>query len=222
MAATDFDYPVPLLTADHFYGDTGDGVQRTNFRQHFVELILDAGAEVTIEVSGDGVHWFPFDVEKTTSGYLEMPHFYPNIRARRTDVDPAVAQVETATAAGTITGAGHATVIVTGALVAGSPLTVSVAVANADTAAVWAGKVRAALAALPAITTNYVVGGAGALITLTAKAAAANDATLNIDLDNGDSTGITTAHSSANTTPGVAPGTAVALVNLYSGIHLIR
>jgi hypothetical protein len=124
------------------------------------------------------------------------------------------AQVETATAVGTITGSGNAEVIVTGALFPGSPITLNVPVTNTDTAATWAGKVRAALQTIDAITDYYTVGGAGAAITLTKLTPAANDATLNISLNNGTCTGITPALTSANTTAGVAPGTGNALVTI--------
>ncbi len=114
-----------------------------------------------------------------------------------------VAQVETATAAGTITGSGTATVVVTGARITGSPVTVSVAVLNTDTASTWAGKVRTALAANAAITAVYTVGGSGTSITLTETDPLNNDSTLNISLANGTCTGITTAATSANTTTGI-------------------
>jgi hypothetical protein len=117
-------------------------------------------------------------------------------------VDGGTAQVETATAAGTITGSGDAAVIVTGALIAGSPLTVPVAVLEDDTAAEWAAKVRTALGDVAAITDAYTVGGSTTAISLTAKTPAANDTTLNISLDNDTCTGITTAATSANTTAG--------------------
>jgi len=116
-----------------------------------------------------------------------------------------VAQVETATAAGTIGTSGNATIIVTGDDITGSPLTVSVAVTSGDTAATWAGKVRTALNATAAITSKYTVGGATTAITLTRTSARYNDSTLNISLDNGTCTGITTAATSANTTAGVNP-----------------
>jgi hypothetical protein len=116
-----------------------------------------------------------------------------------------VAQVDTATAAGTITASGNATVVVTGDDITGSPLTVSVAVVNADTAATWAQKVRTALGAVSAITSKYTVGGTSTTITLTRTVARYNDSTLNISLANGTCTGITTAASSANTTAGVNP-----------------
>jgi hypothetical protein len=117
-----------------------------------------------------------------------------------------VAQVETATAAGTITGSGNATVIVTAAGMTGSPKTISVAVVNGDTAATWAGKVRTALAADSAVAALFTVGGSTTAITLTrtSPAGVANDSTLNISLDNGTCTGITTAGTSTNTTAGVA------------------
>lgn len=134
----------------------------------------------------------------------------------KTHVKPAavgvsgVAQVETATAAGAITGSGNATVVVTAAGMSGSPITLSVAVLNGDAVATWAEKVRAAMRADSRITALFVVGGSGASITLTRIAKAANDATLNISLDNGTCTGITTAATSANTTAGVAQGEAAA------------
>jgi hypothetical protein len=126
------------------------------------------------------------------------------------------AQVDTATAAGTISGSGNASVVVTAAGMTGSPKTISVAVLASDTAAAWAGKVRTALAADSAVAAMFDVGGTTTAISLTRKATgtytvgsntvstyAANDATLNIALDNGTCTGITTAATSANTTAGV-------------------
>lgn len=114
-------------------------------------------------------------------------------------------QVETATAVGTITGAGNATVTVTALGMTNSPKAISVAVANADTASAWAAKVRTALAADVNVAAFFTVSGAGAAIVLTAINAAANDATMNVALANGTSTGITAAPTSANTTAGVAP-----------------
>jgi len=114
-----------------------------------------------------------------------------------------VAQVETATAAGTITTAGNATVTVTSALVTGSPLAISVAVALDDTATLWAAKCRTALAANAAIAAHYTVGGAGTAIVLTAIVPAA-DIALNIALADDTSAGITEAATSADTTAGVA------------------
>jgi hypothetical protein len=127
------------------------------------------------------------------------------------------AQVETATAEGTISGAGNANVVVTSAGMTGSPITVNVAVAASDTATVWAGKVRTALAANTVIAARFAVSGASTAIILTRRPTTSipvgsttvdilpgNDTTLNIALDNGTSTGITPAATSANTTTGVA------------------
>jgi len=116
-----------------------------------------------------------------------------------------VNQVETATAAGTITATGNATVIVTGDDITGSPLTVSVAVTNTDTASTWAGKVRTALNATTAITSIYTVSGATDQIILTRTLDRYHDSTLNISLANGTCTGITTAATSVNTTEGINP-----------------
>lgn len=116
-----------------------------------------------------------------------------------------VLQIETATVVGTIgpAGAGDVSVIVTGANVAGSPLTVPVAVANDDTAAQVAGKIRTALA-IAAITDNYTVGGADAEVSLTKKVAAANDETLNISIANGTASGLTEDLTSVETQAGHA------------------
>lgn len=126
------------------------------------------------------------------------------------------AQVETTTAAGTITADGNAAVVVTAAGMTGSPKTINVPVLNGDTAAVWAGKVRTALAADAAVSALFTVSGTSTAIVLTRKPTKtytlrgsnvplypADDGTLNISLDNGTCTGITTAATSANTTAGV-------------------
>lgn len=134
----------------------------------------------------------------------------------KTHVKPAavaksgVAQVETATAAGTISGTGNGKVTVTGSGISGSPLVVPFVATSGDTAAVWAATARAALRATPAITALYMVGGSGTSITLTRLTKAANDSSLNMALDNDTSTGITTAATSANTTAGAAQGEAAA------------
>ena len=122
------------------------------------------------------------------------------------------AQVETATAVGTITASGNASVTITSSGMAGSPLTISVPVILGDTASAWAGKVRTALAANATIAARFTVGGTTTAISLTRLAAtvgglaiySANDGTLNIALANGTCTGITAAPTSANTTAGVA------------------
>lgn len=126
------------------------------------------------------------------------------------------AQQETATAAGTVTAAGNIAVTVTAAGMTGSPKTIQVAAALNDVAATWAGKVRAALAADAAVAAMFTVIGTGTAIGLARKPLAtftvgsetvniyaANDGTLNIALDNGTTTGVTPAASSANTTLGV-------------------
>lgn len=118
-----------------------------------------------------------------------------------------VAQVETATAAGTVTKAGNAAVTVTAAGLTGSPKTIAVPVALNDNAAAIATKIRAALAADAAVAAMFTVGGATDAVILTKKLPAANDTTLNIAIDDGTgegaSEGVTTAASSANTTAGV-------------------
>jgi len=131
------------------------------------------------------------------------------------------AQVETATAAGTVTVTGNATVVITSAAVTGSPLTFPIAVVAGDTASQWAAKVRAALDVTSVVTDKFTVSGSTTSIVLTRKgttlatgfpvAYPANDSTLNISLTNGTCTGITNATTSANTTNGVATSGAYVL-----------
>jgi hypothetical protein len=131
------------------------------------------------------------------------------------------AQVETATAAGTATGNGNVTVTITSAILDGSPLTVTVPISSGDPASTWAGKVRTALAADISVSKRFSVGGSTTSIQLTAKVAAANDATLNIALANGSpSPGITPAATSANTTAGVTD-TVTPTLTLYDAIAAI-
>jgi hypothetical protein len=123
--------------------------------------------------------------------------------ARPNGVD--VQQVETATAAGTVgpSGAGNAIATVTaGVLGSASSRVVSFAVANNDTPTIWAAKARAALAADPVVRLFFVVSGTGTAIVITAKLAAANDATMNLAIGTGTATGITPVVTSTHTTAG--------------------
>jgi hypothetical protein len=130
---------------------------------------------------------------------------------------PGAAQVETATAAGTVTSSGNATVTVTAAGMTGSPKAISVAVLDTDTASAWAAKVRTALAADTAVSALFAVSGTTTSIVLTRNPLntyavgsiatptyPADDATLNIAIANGTSAGITAAPTSADTTAGAA------------------
>lgn len=113
-------------------------------------------------------------------------------------------QVETQTIVGAIEAAGEGdiNVIVTSALVTGSPVTLGVAVANNDTAIQVAGKVRDALNANANITAHYIVGGLNDKVILTAKVYAANDTTLNIAYNNGTALGLTPNATSESTVEG--------------------
>ena len=140
-----------------------------------------------------------------------------------------IAQVETATCVGTISGGGNAEVIVTAAGMTGSPKTLTVAVSASDTPALWAAKVRTALTADTDVTALFAVSGATDDVILTRLATstttvptgsldmyAANDATLNISLDNDTCTGITTDATSTATTAGVVSDGA----KIYDGDQL--
>lgn len=114
-------------------------------------------------------------------------------------------QRETMLAIGVPTADGTVGVTVTAADF-GSPVVLDVPVLTGDTTDVWAGKIRAALAADTTITGVFDVTGAGNQITLVRKVGAANDGTLNIALANGASSpGITADATSENALPGVSP-----------------
>ena len=110
-------------------------------------------------------------------------------------------QVETLTVLGTVTLSGNATVTVTGNYVTNSPVALSVAVTNADTATLVAGKVRPALALNADISAAYAISGSGADVVLTDRVARANDTTLLVTIDNDTCTGLTAA-ASVNTLAG--------------------
>lgn len=123
------------------------------------------------------------------------------------------AQVETATAAGTASASGNVTTTVTSAGMTGSPLAITTAILNGDTAATWAGKVRTTLAANSTIASRFTVSGTSTSIVLTRKPGdaltddnetvnlfLATDSTLNIAITG--PSGVSAAPTSANTVVG--------------------
>jgi len=156
-------------------------------------------ATVVGDITGDG----NATVIVTSAGMAGSP------KTVSVAVVAGTAQVETATVVGTIAadGAGNANVVVTGALIAGSPLLVEVAVANDDTAAQVGGKIRTALGLVSAITDEYTISGADENIILTCDTTTGNDSTLNISIDNGTCSGLTAAPESVATVAGVATDT---------------
>lgn len=141
-------------------------------------------------------------------GYNDGPPFQALKWPRVTDSGELIRnyggakQVETATIVGTITASGDAVVVVTADGLTGSPVTLSVAVLELDTASQVAGKIRDALNATVAITDFSTIGGTGADVTLTAKVEAENDATMNLSYDNDTCTGLTPAATSEDTIAG--------------------
>jgi hypothetical protein len=110
-------------------------------------------------------------------------------------------QVETNTVIVTTVGVGNAKAVVTAAGMNSSPRTVIFGVSNSDTDAQVAGKTRTALSNDPEVSDFFLVSGASTAVILTARHTAANDTTMNLEISNDTSTGITTTQS-ANTTAG--------------------
>jgi hypothetical protein len=147
----------------------------------------------------DMAEWYP-DYRSATKTTIPTYWYEQDSRAFALYPPPAVYQSETATAAGTITNSGNASVTVTAAALSGTPVTYSVPVVSGDTAATWAETVRTYLQGQTALTALYSVSGTDTTIVLTRLVAGSVDATLNIALADGTSTGVTTAASSSDTT----------------------
>lgn len=113
-------------------------------------------------------------------------------------------QVTTATAAGTASTPGNVTLTLTSANLTGSPISILVAVTN-ENASAQAALYRRALQGNSVISSRFAITGSGADIVITDRFAAADDATLNLEIAAG-STGVTSDATSAATTAGVAPG----------------
>lgn len=159
------------------------------------DLVLDCSG-----VSGSGT-------KKKSPGTIELGDISVETIWNPAD-SPGVQQQALAVCAGTVSGAGNATLTLTFTGV-GSPLTISVPVANGDTPTVWAAKARAAIASNTVANNLFQVSGTEGLITLTRRTttegiASANDATLNLAIATGTATGITAAANSSNTAAGVA------------------
>lgn len=115
-----------------------------------------------------------------------------------------VFQVTTASIVGTITLAGNATVTVTAAGMAGSPIgPVNVAVALNDTNEQVAVKIAAVMNAHAVIGAFFTVTVSTADVIFTRTRSAANDATMNVAYTNGTCTGLTPDATSTATTAGV-------------------
>ncbi len=156
------------------------------------------GEEITENITANGAGAEDGDLAFKTVTQIDLP--VQNHVPR--------AQVETATAAGTVTAAGDAAVTVKSALF-GADEVVAVPVKINDDANAIALAIRTALAENEIIAEHFDVSGEDAAVVLTAKVADANDDTLNIAIDNGTgagaSEGVTPAATSANTTGGVGP-----------------
>lgn len=130
-------------------------------------------------------------------------------------------QIETGTVVGTITaiGQGNAAVVVTAAGLGGGADTLAVPVANDDTATLVAGKIRVFIANNATASDIYDlfdVSGTGADVVLTRRIPMANDATLNIAIDDGTCDGLTNAPTSTNTNAGETLA-AIAYISNISG-----
>lgn len=190
-------------------------------RKRFVNIVVKSadgkphtfldGKAITVALtksSSAGTATIPTTTPKFRNGSITVPISYGGTWAGGTK------QKETLTLAGNVSAAGDAEVTVTAAGLAGSPVTLAVAVANADTPLLYGPKVLAALQANTALAAffTFSAGATANIIVAEAKLAAANDATMELAAATGTATGITSV-TSANTTAGVAPDTSTLTVS---------
>lgn len=130
-----------------------------------------------------------YNIFRTDMEQLDVTRYFMTIRYG------SVPQVETTNTLGGILTAGNLNVVITGRDIAGSPLSIPVAVAAGATGFDVAESIRLALDATPAVTNFYAVGGEvlggpdSTNISLTELVADGNDPTLNIAVFAGTATG---------------------------------
>ena len=127
-------------------------------------------------------------------------------------VSQGVLQAIEISVAANVTTAGDCTVILTADGMTGSSISKSVTVAKYDLGDDVAGKIRTALEADANITAWFTIARDEEVITLTAKAEAANDPTMALTVEDDTSVGVTTGSSSI-ITAGVAPDDASAVAD---------
>lgn len=153
----------------------------------------------TTPLTVNGTETFQADI---LSGITQAMTFLDKISLTITEFPyVGVTQQISTTVAGTIeaAGAGNVTVIVTADnfFTEGPQSTISVAVANDDTATIVAGKIRTGLLeANNDINDYFEISGTGTTIILTSLTPAVNDLSMNISIDNDDSVGLTPALTS--------------------------
>ena len=145
----------------------------------------------------------PPDGETLTISKIDSGSNTITIYSKDVELEDSIAQVETATVAGTVTQSGNATVVFTSAEI-DKELTISVEVLEDDTATIVALKIANVLNRNEIIADKFSISASGETIVITQKECIGNDITLNLSIDNDTCTGLTTAASSANTTAGVA------------------
>lgn len=173
------------------------------------------GGSAKLQASLDGTgDWF--DVKDaagallalTASGAFNFSIAACKLRSNLSGATVAgTAQVRTATAAGTVTGAGKAVLGFTSALInGGTQKVIFFDVAVGDTPTMWAAKARIALQDDAQLGQFFVFTVAGPSIITTSLGPVffANDATRNLAIAPGTATGIVGAPTSAATTAGVA------------------
>lgn len=146
--------------------------------------------------------------------YTKPAYIIPDLSDGLAD---GIEQVISNTVVVTTVNAGNAKCVVTADGLSGSPVTVTFAVANSDTASQVATKARAALVSNTAVNEFFVVGGSNAVLQLTARIPQAHDATMNLTIEDDTSSGITDDTTATVVTRGYA-GTKVRHPGIREGL----
>lgn len=177
----------------------------------------------------DGVHWIVINDKTEIKDVVDTEIIYPIgspaneftidmedkfVKNVRVSCVNDRQQIDTNAVVGTITLAGNAEVIFTGAGVTGSPITLNVAVALNDTASIVAGKIATALSLNAAISALYTITSISNEIFVTRTIPAANDTSLNLSVNNGTCTGLTPSLTSTNSQLGGTYDKTMALINV--------
>ena len=130
------------------------------------------------------------------------------------ELDVGTPQIETAVVVVTTVTAGDSNWTLTASGMTGSPITTVVALSGGDTASQVATKAVAAMSADSDITDYFFLKADGPNVVLTRKAAAANDATMNLAYADDTSGGLTDDASSNDTQAGVAASEIAGVTNI--------
>lgn len=73
------------------YEEAGEGLRRSDWSRHAIEVITESAVPIVIEASVSGDHWFAVGNPTTGAAFRALDGFFPYLRARRTDTGEGTA-----------------------------------------------------------------------------------------------------------------------------------